>query len=168
MQVIQKLTVIMSLVLLPMAACASECDKFKAMMMEDAATHQAPLPKFQPTHVKSPADANSQSFEILMFDDVRATFICWSYGWPMDFTAEAKTADPVSVSHAMLLALLGLRSFFPASGRQAWQETIATRDRLIEAARSSNTKASEVRIADGWASCTISDGALSFEIWSVG
>jgi len=169
MQVIHKLIVVASFVLLPVAARASECDKFRTMMTDDAVAHQEPIPKFQPTQVKTPEDANSQSFEITMFDDVRATFTCWSYGWPMTFAAEAKSADPVSISDVMLLATMGLRSFFPENGRPAWQEAIATRDRLVEAAESSDPKASEVRVVDGWASCVIrADGAMSFQIWSVG
>ncbi|WKA25479.1 hypothetical protein [Bradyrhizobium roseum] len=169
MRMIKDFIIVTFFALSPMAAHASECDKFKAIMIQDAAERQEPLPKFQPTRVKSLEDASSQSFEIVMFDDVRATFTCWSYDWPMTFIAEATTADPESISHAALLATMGFRSFFPGRGRPAWQEAIATRDRLIEAARSSDSKASEIRIADGWASCAISsDGTMKFKIWSVG
>jgi hypothetical protein len=141
-------------------------------MIKDAAAHQQPLPKFQPTHIQLPTDAGGQSVEILMFDDVRVTFTCWSYGWPMSFRAEAKSGDPVSISHAMSLAAMGLRNFFLGNGiknRREWQEAIALRDELIEKAKSSDGKRSELRVEDGWASCVInSAGVLSFEIWSVG
>jgi hypothetical protein len=172
MQVVQKLFMVAACLLLPTAAHATKCDQFKAVMIEDAAAHQQPSPKFQPTHIQMPADADSQSIEILMFDDVRVTFTCWSYGWPMSFRAEAKSGDPVSISHAMLLAAMGLRNFFLGNGienRPEWQEAIGTRDELIERAKSSDAKKSELRVEDGWASCVINPaGVMSFEIWSVG
>jgi len=168
----QKQLMVAACLLLPTAAHATKCDEFKAVMIEDAASHQLPLPMFQPTHLQVPTDAGSQSVEILMFDDVQVTFTCWSYGWPRSFRAEAKSGDPVSISHAMLLAAMGLRNFFLGNGlenRREWQEAIATRDDLIETAKSSHAKSSEIRIDDGWASCVINPaGVLSFEIWSVG
>jgi hypothetical protein len=172
MQVVQKLFMVAACLLLPTAAHATKCDQFKAVMIEDAAAHQQPSPKFQPTHIQMPADADSQSIEILMFDDVRVTFTCWSYGWPMSFRAEAKSSNPVSISHAMSLAAMGLRNFFLGNGinnRREWQEAIAIRDELIEKAKSSDGTRSEVRVEDGWASCVINPaGVLSFEIWSAG
>jgi hypothetical protein len=172
MQMIQKLFIVAACLLLPTAAHATKCDQFKAVMIKDAAAHQQPLPKFQPTHIQLPTDAGGQSVEILMFDDVRATFTCWSYGWPMSFRAEAKSSNPVSISHAMSLAAMGLRNFFLGNGinnRREWQEAIAIRDELIEKAKSSDGTRSEVRVEDGWASCVINPaGVLSFEIWSAG
>jgi hypothetical protein len=172
MQMIQRLFMVAACLLLPTAARATKCDQFKAVMIEDAAAHQQPLPKFQPTQLQMPTDAGSQSVEILMFDDVRVTFTCWSYGWPRSFRAEAKSGDPVSTSHAILLAAMGLRNFFLGNGienRREWQEAMATRDDLIEKAKSSDAKSSELRVEDGWASCVINPaGVLSFEIWSVG
>ncbi len=169
---VKKLFMIATCLLLPTAAHATKCDQFKAVMIEDAAAHQQPSPKFQLTHIQMPADADSQSVEILMFNDVRVTFTCWSYGWPMSFRAEAKSGDPASISHAMLLAAMGLRNFFLGNGienRPEWQEAIATRDELIERAKSSDAKKSELRVEDGWAACVINPaGVMSFEIWSVG
>src|SRR5580693_3814736 len=64
MQVVQKLFMVAACLLLPTAAHATKCDQFKAVMIEDAAAHQQPSPKFQPTHIQMPADADSQSIEI--------------------------------------------------------------------------------------------------------
>jgi hypothetical protein len=165
MQIFQKLIVITAFALLPIAAHAGECDKFKAAFIADAAQHKQPAPKFQSAR-GNPADGKSQSFSVVMFDDARATLTC-SDGWAMTFVTESKSSDPASISHVMLLATMGFHDFF--DDRPGWQEAVATRDRLVEAAKASDQKTSEVRISEGWGSCAINAvGVLSFEIWTAG
>ena len=72
----------------PLAVSAAvNCDRSKVAIGEGAAQYEVPAPKFKLEDVNS-ADANNQFFSILMFDEVRAMFLC-SHGEADTFAAEA-------------------------------------------------------------------------------
>lgn len=159
MRTMRKLIVGAVLALSPMAVrAAASCDQFKAAMLEGAAKHQAPPPKFQLEQVNS-ADVNVQYFTISMFDDVRAMMSCLGGGVDT-FEAEADGTDQKSILRTMLLAAMGLHGY-----GLGWRPAFKMRDQLFRLAKASDKQAANVHLAGGEASLVISPaGAPNFRI----
>jgi hypothetical protein len=154
-----KLIVTAILLMLPVTVRAAvSCHQLKAAFIEGSARYDVTPPQFRLQQVNS-ADENKQFFSITMFDDARAMIIC-SSGMVETFAADANRDTRKSINHAMLLADFALHGF-GLELRQAHE----MRDQLVNLAKASDRRMSEVHIEGGKASLVISvAGVPSFEI----
>jgi hypothetical protein len=140
------------------AQAAATCEQFKAGVVEGAAEHQMPAPKFRLVGNNS-ADPDITYWTITTFDNVRAAIIC-SHGSVEAFMADANDSELTSSIHLLLLMAIGLHGY-----GMEWREALDLRDQLVRTAKASDPHISELPVDGGKASLIISfAGVPSFEI----
>jgi hypothetical protein len=145
---------LLALAPLPLRAAPS-CDEFSARFIEGAAYYKSE-PQFKLDHAGLD---DTGYWTITTFSNVRSMMICW-HGLVRTFAVDANDDSISASTNVKALTTVG----FYANGLD-WQGSVAMRDAIVRAAKSTEAQIARLPVDAGSASYVVSiAGVPSFEI----